>query len=231
MTDEQRSVYNEIMDVVLNNRGGVFFVYGYGGTGKTFIWHSLCSGIRSKGEIVVAVASSGIAATFIPGGVTAHSRLSIPLNVLKLTKNMCLQGGRTSDNVDDIRKLSEWILEIGDGLADGENDRELWNPDYLQERAILAPTHEIVEAVNDYVLSKIDEDEVIYLSFDEVSNDDIGMGDSDLHSTEYLNSIKFSGLPNHQLKLKVGDMVMLLRNIDQSRGLCNGTRLIMTDLA
>ncbi|XP_074297028.1 uncharacterized protein LOC141627701 [Silene latifolia] len=81
MTDEQRSVYNEIMDAVLKNRGGVFFVYGYGGTGKTFIWRSLCSRIRSKGEIFVAVASSGIAATLIPGGVTAHSRLSIPLNV------------------------------------------------------------------------------------------------------------------------------------------------------
>ncbi|XP_074283493.1 uncharacterized protein LOC141608042 [Silene latifolia] len=81
MTDEQRSVYNEIMDVVLSNRGGVFFVYGYGGTGKTFIWRSLCVGIRSKGEIVVAVALSEIVATLIHGGVTAHSRLSIPLNV------------------------------------------------------------------------------------------------------------------------------------------------------
>ncbi|XP_074283492.1 uncharacterized protein LOC141608040 [Silene latifolia] len=168
--------------------------------------------------------------------------------VLRLTKNMRLQVGRTSDNVDDIWKFSEWNLEIGDGLAGGENDEEvdlqfpddlliqqvadpivsivnvtypdlqsqLWNPDYLQERAIFAPTHEIVEAVNDYVLSKIDEDEVIYLSSDEVSNDDRGMADPDLHSTEYLNSIKCSGLPNHQLKLKVGAMVILLRNIDQS---------------
>ncbi|XP_074298853.1 uncharacterized protein LOC141629810 [Silene latifolia] len=101
---------------------------------------------------------------------------------------------------------------------------------YLQERAILAPTHEIVEDVNDYVLSLIHEEERIYLSSDEVSRDDRTMGEPDLYSTEFLNSIKCSGLPNHELRLKVGAMVMLLRNIDQSRGLCNGTRLIVTNL-
>ncbi|XP_076909200.1 uncharacterized protein LOC143566357 [Bidens hawaiensis] len=36
LTDEQRNVYNEIMEAVDTNNGGVFFVYGYGGTGKTF---------------------------------------------------------------------------------------------------------------------------------------------------------------------------------------------------
>ncbi|KAK9705842.1 hypothetical protein RND81_07G086300 [Saponaria officinalis] len=365
MTDEQRSVYNEIMESVLNNRGGVFFVYGYGGTGKTFIWRSLCAALRSKGEIVLPVASSGIAATLIPGGRTAHSRFGIPINVsenstcprikpgsdltelllrakliiwdeapmthkysfealdrslkdvmrvvdernatepfggkvvvfggdfrqtlpvvpkgsradivhaslcssylwssckvLTLTRNMRLEVGSSSNNVDDIKKFSEWILEIGDGLAGGPNDgevdiefpndvliqhvtdpiaslvdvtyprlqSELWNPSYLQERAILAPTHEIVEVVNDYVLSLIPGDERLYLSFDEVSKDDTNIGERDLYSTEFLNSIRCSGLPNHQLRLKVGAMVMLLRNIDQSRGLCNGTRLIVTDL-
>ncbi|XP_074303693.1 uncharacterized protein LOC141638184 [Silene latifolia] len=38
---------------------------------------------------------------------------------------------------------------------------EYWNSDYLQERAILAPTHEIVETINDYVLSLILADEKI----------------------------------------------------------------------
>ncbi|XP_074284293.1 uncharacterized protein LOC141608844 [Silene latifolia] len=75
MTDEQRLVYNQVMEAALNNKGGVFFVYGYGGIGKMFLWRALCAGFRKKGDIVVAVLSSGIAATLILGGVTAHSRL------------------------------------------------------------------------------------------------------------------------------------------------------------
>ncbi|RYR52186.1 hypothetical protein Ahy_A06g027106 [Arachis hypogaea] len=47
----------------------------------------------------------------------------------------------------------------------------------------------------------------------------------DLYGSELLNNINCSGLPPHKLILKVGVSVMLLRNIDQSSGLCNGTRL------
>ncbi|XP_035835819.1 uncharacterized protein LOC110888316 [Helianthus annuus] len=47
---------------------------------------------------------------------------------------------------------------------------------------------------------------------------------------DFLNGLKVSGLPNHRLVLKVGVPVMLLRNIDQRNGLCNGTRLKVTKL-
>lgn len=80
-TDEQKSVYEEIMDVVDTCVGGVFFVYGYGGTGKTFIWRSLSAALRSRGDIVLNVASSGIASLLLPGGRTAHSRFAIPINI------------------------------------------------------------------------------------------------------------------------------------------------------
>src|SRR3954467_7834004 len=50
-------------------------------------------------------------------------------------------------------------------------------------------------------------------------------------SPEFLSSLRTSGLPNHHLKLKVGTPIMLMRNIDQSQGLCNGTRLIITNMA
>ncbi|XP_074297781.1 uncharacterized protein LOC141628552 [Silene latifolia] len=182
--------------------------------------------------------------------------------VLKLTRNMRLEVGCVETNVGEIRKFSEGILVIGDGLAGGPNDGEvdiefpddviiqhvtnliasivgisypalqnrLWDPDYLRERAILARTHEIVEDVNNYVLSLIDGPKRLYLSFDDVSKDDATIGERDLFSTEFLNSIKCLGLPNHELRLKRGAMVMLLRIIDQSRGLCNGTKLIVTNL-
>ncbi|XP_074284152.1 uncharacterized protein LOC141608706 [Silene latifolia] len=335
MTDEQTTVYNEIMEAIASNQGGGFFV-GIAATlipggrtaharlgipinltenstcprikpgsdlaellirAKLIIWdeapmthkHGFEAVDRSLkdvmrvvdprnatlpfgGKVVVfggdfrqtlPVVSKGSRADVVHASLCS-SYLWSSCKVLTLTKNMRLQAGSEDTNVDEIRKFSEWILKIGDGLVGDPNDGDaevdiefpddlliqnvtnpiaslvditypdlqnrLWDPNYLQERAILAPTHEIVEDVNDYVLSLIHEEERIYLSSDEVSRDDRTMGEPDLYSTEFLNSIKCSGLPNHELRLKVGAMVMLLRNIDQSRGLCNDTRLIVTDL-
>ena len=41
--------------------GEMFFLYGYGGIGKTFIWKMLASSLRVDKKIVLRVASSGIA--------------------------------------------------------------------------------------------------------------------------------------------------------------------------
>ena len=53
---------------------------------------------------------------------------------------------------------------------------------------------------------------------------------SELYTTVVLNSIKGYGLPMHSIRLKVGAPIMLLRNIDKSLGLCNGTRMITSRL-
>ncbi|XP_074291350.1 uncharacterized protein LOC141618141 [Silene latifolia] len=81
LTDEQRNICDLIMTAVSNGQEGLFFIYGHGGTGKTFLWETLCAAIRFRGEIVLPVALSGIGALLLPGGVTAHSRFGIPLNV------------------------------------------------------------------------------------------------------------------------------------------------------
>ncbi|XP_076949283.1 uncharacterized protein LOC143621878 [Bidens hawaiensis] len=83
LTDEQRLIYEEIITSVGKNKGGVFFVYGYGGTGKTFLWKTLFAFIRSEGKIVLSVASSGIASLLLSGGRTAHSRFPIPINLVE----------------------------------------------------------------------------------------------------------------------------------------------------
>uniref|UniRef100_A0A453RTA3 Uncharacterized protein n=5 Tax=Aegilops tauschii subsp. strangulata TaxID=200361 RepID=A0A453RTA3_AEGTS len=53
-----------------------------------------------------------------------------------------------------------------------------------------------------------------------------------LNSSEFLNSLTFFGIPDHELRLKVGLPVMLttMSNFNQSAGLCNGTRLTITQL-
>ena len=63
------------------NKGGFFFLYGFGGTGKTFIWKTLSVAFRSKGEIVLNVTSSDITSLLLLGGRTAHSRLVIPIQI------------------------------------------------------------------------------------------------------------------------------------------------------
>uniref|UniRef100_A0A8R1E5V5 ATP-dependent DNA helicase n=1 Tax=Caenorhabditis japonica TaxID=281687 RepID=A0A8R1E5V5_CAEJA len=49
-------------------------------------------------------------------------------------------------------------------------------------------------------------------------------------TTEILNSVRTSSLPPHRLRLKGGSVAMLLRNLDVSCGMCNGTRLIVNEL-
>jgi hypothetical protein len=51
-----------------------------------------------------------------------------------------------------------------------------------------------------------------------------------LYPTEFLNSINVNNFPIHKLVLKRGVIVMLLRNLNQTMGLCNGTRLLVTRL-
>ena len=52
-----------------------------------------------------------------------------------------------------------------------------------------------------------------------------GMNEYQPYSVEFLNSLVSSSLPLSHLALKVGCPIMLLRNLDPSKGLCNGTRL------
>jgi hypothetical protein len=83
LTDEQRLIYEEIITAIAKNNGGIFFVYGYGGTGKTYLWKTLSTSLRSEGKIVLSVASSGIASLLLSGGRTAHSRFHIPINLVE----------------------------------------------------------------------------------------------------------------------------------------------------
>ncbi|KAJ9558517.1 hypothetical protein OSB04_013131 [Centaurea solstitialis] len=78
---DQKSAFDEIMMHVQDDRPGMFFVDGPGGTGKTFLYKALLAEVRSRGLIALATATSGVAANNMPGGRTAHSRFKIPINL------------------------------------------------------------------------------------------------------------------------------------------------------
>ncbi|XP_019183823.1 PREDICTED: uncharacterized protein LOC109178738 [Ipomoea nil] len=363
LTEEQGLIYDTVIKDIENKKGGLFFVYGYGGTGKTFLWRALSAAVRCKGQIVLNVASSGIASLLLPGGRTAHSRFAIPIainedstcnikqgsdlaelliktsliiwdeapmmhkhcfealdrtmrdllcfvepnsemktfggktvvlggdfrqilpvvpkgtrqdivssainssylwdtcKVLRLTKNLRLSSVPNGGNRHALQEFADWIANIGDGKLGGQNNgfAEIeipthmlvssggddikaivhstfpmfasgnTDPEHLLGRAILAPTLDVVNAVNDYMTELHNAESRSYYSSDAVCKAD---GDNgifgDVHTPEFLNSI-FGDV--HTLTLKIGSPVMLMRNIDHSLGLCNGTRLIITKLA
>ncbi|XP_031102074.1 ATP-dependent DNA helicase PIF1-like [Ipomoea triloba] len=102
----------------------------------------------------------------------------------------------------------------------------------MENRAILAPTLDVVNAVNEYMSDLHVAESKTYLNCDTVCKSDTTNGILyDMHTPEFLIGLKASGTPNHSLTLKNGSPVMLLRNIDHSMGLCNGTRLIITRLS
>ncbi|CAF2815474.1 unnamed protein product [Rotaria sp. Silwood2] len=98
----------------------------------------------------------------------------------------------------------------------------------LCNRTILCPKNEHSLLVNDEVLQRLPGKEIVYTSVDDVECED--GDDVTNYPTEFLNSLTPSGMPPHKLKLKIGAIVMLLRNLDVQQGLCNGTRLIVRRL-
>ncbi|KAL9859122.1 putative DNA helicase [Arabidopsis thaliana] len=105
------------------------------------------------------------------------------------------------------------------------------DPKFFQQKAILCPRNTDVNTINDIMLEKLNGESVTYLSADSIDPQDAASLNNPVFTPDFLNSIKLSGLPNHNLTLKIGTPVMLLRNIDPKGGLCNGTRLQVTQMS
>lgn len=168
------------------------------------------------------------------------------IHVLHLHENMRVQ--RHPDSLP----FSQWLLDIGHGKSDGisfsvthipdsmlsqsENDliesvyssmtnkNPLPSPDYFRQRAILTTQNKQVHDLNYSILDRLPSVEQLYSSADSYSMDCPTLQETSNIPVEFLHSLNASGLPIAQLRLKVGCPVILLRNIDARRGLCNGTR-------
>ena len=189
----------------------------------------------------------------IPGGSPSqsvfaslkYSRLWPSISQFHLTRNLRVRG----DDTD----FSEYLLRIGNGTEPSQDGRieiadnllvegndiealiqEIYpnfeenftEADWLSSRVILAPRNTVVDDINDHLSSKIPGEYRVYKSVDSVQDPDTN---ANLYQVEFLNSLsRIPGIAPHELKLKVGMPVMLMRNL--SRDLANGTRMVIREL-
>jgi hypothetical protein len=365
LNSKQLDAYNLVTNSITENKQILLFVYGHGGTGKTYLWTTIISALRSNGKIVLAVAASEIASLLLPSGRTAHSRFKIPIDItdesicnvkkttqlakllietslivwdeapmndrrcfeslgrslrdilntndkpfggksillggdfrqtlpvkikaskeqiiaaslpksylwsafkiIKLTENMRLQRPNlTTADRTAINNFFTWLVNIGDGsigttqetssedtktidipiehlIEDTEqpllkltqfiyDTLTLQSPcaKNLADKAIVCPKNETVDEINKLVLQRAPGDTSQYLSTDSITPRAGDKGDTELmYPIEHLNTLSFNGVPPHCLELKINTPVILLRNLNQTCGLCNGTRLLVTQL-
>ena len=78
---EQQNILDTIQAAIESGCGGLFFIDGPGGTGKTFVENLLLNWVQGNSQIALAVASSGIASILLHHGRTSHSRFQIPIDI------------------------------------------------------------------------------------------------------------------------------------------------------
>lgn len=121
--------------------------------------------------------------------------------------------------------INDLIRSIYPGLntLDPAANQDNW----FLERTILCARNDQVDDLNLQCLNKMRGNVEIFHSADKATVEEAPNGESQ-YPVEYLNSINGSGLPLATLKLKLGCPIMILRNLDPTAGLCNGTRAIVT---
>ncbi|GBM05590.1 hypothetical protein AVEN_94849-1 [Araneus ventricosus] len=109
LVDDQRFAFEKITSAIFTETGGIFFLDAPGGTGKTYLINLLLAKVRERNMTDLAVASSGISATLLTGGRTAHSVFKLPLN-LPCVENPICNISRNSDKAKVLKlcKLIVW---------------------------------------------------------------------------------------------------------------------------
>ena len=115
--------------------------------------------------------------------------------------------------IDDMTSFTVLIDAIFLNINDYPRNLHL-----MINRAILTPKNDCVDEINNLLIKKFPGEVTRYYSFDmTIDRTEQGLQE------DFLNSLTPSGLPPHKLMLKPNCLVILLRNIDPSQGLCNGT--------
>ncbi|XP_074327638.1 uncharacterized protein LOC141665554 [Apium graveolens] len=102
--------------------------------------------------------------------------------------------------------------------------------DYFRDRAILTPLNEYVDKINQEVLKRLSGASQVYKSCDTIcKGSSTNSFDEVLYPTEYLNSLKFSGVPNHEMEIKVGAPISCYATLIQRKAYAMGHVLLLLD--
>lgn len=96
---------------------------------------------------------------------------------------------------------------------------------WLWSKAIMFPRNDTVNEINNLILQKVPGQIKNYKSIDSVMN----IEDAVHCPQEFLNVLNPSGLLPHELTLKIGIPIILLRNLSPP-SMCNGIRLLVKEL-
>ena len=97
----------------------------------------------------------------------------------------------------------------------------VWSRSFFAERVILTPRNEDVDLINSKLIERSCGNAYFYKSSNTVIDDHCN-----IYPTEFLNTLCQGGMSPRELVSKLNNPVILLRKLDPSIGLCNGTRLI-----
>jgi len=193
---------------------------------------------------ILPVVRRGTRAAIVASSIRHHHLWDV-FERFSLTQNM-----RANNDAD----FAAWLLQLGNGqlpAVDGNvntveiprnmvcdianlidfvypQQMSLANVDDFARKIILCPRNEDCRQVNRTVLQRVTGAARTYTAIDTVVADEVD--EIANYPTEFLNSLEPDGLPPYRLTLVVGSVVMLLRNLDPKIRLCNGTRLVVTEL-
>lgn len=119
---------------------------------------------------------------------------------------------------------------VHDSIVDAiyGNDINKLTTTQFAERILLAAKNKDALMLNNQIIERLIGIMKIYKSADSIVSDNLQ--DAVNYPQEFINSQTPSGMLPHELKLKVGTIVMLIRNLNPKKGLCNGTRLLIKQM-
>ena len=85
LNEDQAEIVETIMNAVIHgnsNQANLHYVDGPAGTGKTMVYNTLISLLKSRDIPVASCAWTGIASTLLRSGVTVHNLFKLPVPIL-----------------------------------------------------------------------------------------------------------------------------------------------------